>query len=509
MIPTGTATPNARTRGFCRDLRRLTWMLAFTSGAVAAEGDACGSLRSAAFSQTRVVSAEVVAANAGAALPAFCEVRATVAPVESSAIGVVYRLPQGWNGKMLGLGGGGWGGNVQLNAAAPGLKAGYATAQTDTGHPISARFEDFWRPDVWGANPEAMIDFQYRAIHLMTTVGKEVVAKYYGRPHAKAYFHGCSTGGRQGLMEVQRYPEDYDGVVSMAPVYNLTVQTSAVVRANVLGASGVALNTAQLNKVNETVVKACDARDGLADGLLADPRECSWDPAQMQCASGQSGETCLTPTQVDAMRSLYRGVQTKDGRFVAWPLSRGGESSWARFIGLSGISSDVTHGGGLGKLGGPVFADPTFDLSRFDPDKHFDVVRNSAFATAYEADDANIAAFLKRGGKLLLWHGWNDAGPSPWLTIDYFERVTKTVAGAGASVRLFLSPGVEHCAGGPGLDQFDAVAALDAWVQSGKAPHVLLTAKDKPKMSRPVCAYPALPRYQGGDPGNAASFECK
>lgn len=509
MALTYAAITNARSRDVCRDLVGLASMLAFTSGALAAEGDACGPLRSASFSQTRIVSAELVAANPDAAMPAFCEVRAIVAPVEKSSIGVLYRLPEGWNGKMLGLGGGGWAGNVQLNTAAPGLKARYATAQTDTGHPLPARPEDVWRPDVWGSNPESMIDFQYRAIHLMTTVGKEVVAKYYGRPHTKAYFHGCSTGGRQGLMEVQRYPQDYDGVVAMAPVYNLTVQTSAVVRDNVLGAPGVALNAAQLNKVNEAVIKACDSRDGLADGLLADPRECSWDPSEMQCASGQSGETCLTSAQVDAMRTLYRGVQTKDGRFVAWPLSRGGESGWARFTGMSGISSDATHAGGLGKLLGPVFADPTFDLSRFEPDKHFDTVRNSAFAKAYEANDANIAAFLERGGKLLLWHGWNDSGPSPWLTIDYFERVTKTAAGAGSNVRLFLSPGVEHCAGGPGLDKFDAIGALDTWVQTGKAPNALLTTRDKPKMSRPVCAYPALPRYKGGDPGDAANFECR
>jgi feruloyl esterase len=509
MALTDIAITSSRSRDVRHNLRMLTLMLAFSSGAVAAEGDACSSLRSASFSQTRIVSAEVVAANAGAALPAFCEVQAIVAPVENSKIGVVYRLPERWNGKVLGLGGGGWAGNVQLNTAAPGLKAGYATAQTDTGHPLPARFEEVWRPDLWSSNPEAVIDFQHRAIHVMTTVGKEVVANYYGRPHTKAYFQGCSTGGRQGLMEVQRYPDDYDGVVAMAPVYNLTVQTSAVVRDNILGGAAVPLNAAQLNKVNAAVIKACDARDGLADGLLADPRECTWNPAAMQCASGQSGDTCLTPAQVDAVHALYRGVQTKDGRFVAWPLSRGGESGWERFAGLSGISSDSTHAGGLGKLLGPVLGDPAFDLSRFQANKHFDMVRDSAFAKGYEANDANIAGFFKRGGKLLLWHGWNDAGPSPWLTIDYFERVTKTVPSASSNVRLFLSPGVEHCAGGPGLDKFDALAALDSWVQSGKAPNVLLTTKDKPKMSRPICAYPVLPRYKGGEPSDAASFECK
>lgn len=503
-----TARPLPSLRPRCLGLICITSMFAFAASALAAEEGACSVLKSASFSQTRVESAVTVAADAGAALPSFCEVHATITPVEQSNIGVVYRLPEGWNGKMLGLGGGGWAGNVQLNSAAPGLKAGYATAQTDTGHPIPKQFADFWRPDLWSANPQAVTDFQYRAIHLMTTVGKEVVAKFYGRPHTKAYFHGCSTGGRQGLMEVQRYPKDYDGVVSMAPVYNLTVQTSAVVRDNVLGRSGVPLSGAQLKKINEAVLKSCDARDGLSDGLLADPRQCSWDPAEMQCAAGEPGDACLTTAQADSLRWLYRGVQTKDGQFVAWPLSRGGEAGWARFIGLSGYASDATQGGGLGRLVGPVLGDPAFDLARFEPDKHFKTVRSSAFAKAYEAGDADIGDFIERGGKLLLWHGWNDPGPSPWLTIDYFERVVKQVSNADTNVRLFLSPGVEHCGGGPGLDQLDALGALDAWVQTGKAPALLLTTKDKPKMSRPICAYPELPRYKGGDASVAASFEC-
>lgn len=504
-------TINAKAHAPRRDALAIALLSALACGAAnASEADTCGSLQSASFTHTQVVAAKAVPANAGSAMPAFCEVQATISAVKGSSIGVVYRLPQPWNGKMLGLGGGGWAGNIQLNTATPGLKAGYATAQTDAGHAIPARFEDVWRPDLWGSNPEAMTDFQYRAIHLMTTVGKEVVAKYYGRAHSKAYFHGCSTGGRQGLMEVQRYPEDYDGVVSMAPVYSLTVQTSAVVRDNVLGAPGATLTAAQLAKVNEASLKACDARDGVTDQLLADPRQCTWDPAQMQCAASQSDASCLTPAQVNSLRTLYSGVKTKEGRFVAWPLSRGSEASWARFIGLSGYASDATHGGGLGKLVGPVFGDASFDLAKFEPDKHFDTLRKSAFAKAYEADDANISAFLRRGGKLLLWHGWNDPGPSPWLTIDYFERVKKAVPAASSSVRLFLSPGVEHCAGGPGLDRFDAVAALDAWVQTGKAPEILLTTKEKPKMSRPVCAFPVMARYKGsGDPNEAASFECK
>jgi feruloyl esterase len=476
----------------------------------ASNASPCAALESGSFSHTRVVSAKVIAANSETDVPAFCEVQATISPVKGSTIGVVYRLPQPWNGKMVGLGGGGWAGNIRLDTAIHGLKAGYATAQTDGGHAIPARPEDVWRPDLWSSNPEAVVDFQHRAIHLMTVVAKEVVAKYYGRAHSKAYFQGCSTGGRQALMEVQRYPEDYDGVVSMAPVYSLTVQTSAAVRDNILGAVNPRLSVEQLARINQAVLAACDARDGVADKMLSDPRQCSWDPAELQCASGQSDASCLTQAQVGAVRRLYDGVKTSDGRFVAWPMSRGSETAWARFMGIQGFSSDSTHAGGLGKLVDHVFGDASFDLAKFDPDKHFEVLRASAFAKAYEADDANIRPFLARGGKLLMWHGWNDAGPSPWLTIDYFERVRKEVAEAGSSVRLFLSPGVEHCRGGVGADQFDALGVLDRWVETGKGPDTLLTTKAEPRLSRTLCAYPAVARYKGsGDPNQAESYECR
>jgi tannase/feruloyl esterase len=498
---------------------------------------ACEALKSASFQHTQIVSSALKPADASISAPAFCEVAATISPVRGSNIGVVYRLPEKWNGKMVGLGGGGWSGNtdaggtmtglkttsivfggyvpdskvaeMHVYTAMPSLKAGYATAQTDGGHSLPASREDVWRPDKW-ATPEALADFQYRAVHEMTVLGKAVVARYYGRPHAKAYFQGCSTGGRQALMEVQRYPEDYDGVVAMAPVFNLTVQTTAVVRDNVLGRPGAALTPELLARVNAAVLKVCDAQDGVADGLLEDPRQCAWDPSEVLCKAGQAGTECLTQPQVDSLRTLYTGVRTPDGRVVAWPLARGGERGWAVFIGLAGLPSDPTGGGGLRALAGPVLGDRSFNLVEFNPAKHFDNARTSAFAKAYEADDPNIAAFTRRGGKLLLWHGWNDPGPSPWLTLDYFERVGAATPDASASIRLYLSPGVGHCAGGAGPDEFDPSAALDGWVQSGRAPNALRVTKTDPKLSRLVCAYPKVARYKGhGDASDAASFECK
>ena len=200
---------------------------------------------------------------------------------------------------------------------------------------------------------------------------------------------------------------------------------------------------------------------------------------------------------------LFRSV-------VAWPLARGDESSWRGPVALSGPASDTSNGGGLGALTGPVFGDPNFNLASFDPARHYDIVAKSAFAKDYEANDPNIAMFTKRGGKLLLWHGWGDAGPSPWLTIDYYERVLKTTPNVASSVRLFMAPNVGHCAGGRGPDQFDALTAIDTWVTTGTAPDVLLATKAKPPMTRPLCAYPKVAKYNGrGDVNDAASFVCK
>jgi feruloyl esterase len=480
-----------------------------TTTAAPATDVACEALKAASFDHTTIVSTTMTPADAAASTPAFCEVTATISPVPGSRIGVVYRLPENWNGKMLGLGGGGWAGNVQLARAMQGLKNGYATAQTDAGHPIPATAPDVWRPDKWGT-PETFADFSYRAIHEMTAVAKAVVAKYYGKPQTNAYFHGCSTGGRQALMEVQRYPDDYDGVVSMAPVLSLTVQTSSAVRANTLGTPGAALTPELLSTVHTAVLKSCDAQDGLADGLLDDPRQCSWDPAELLCTVGQAGNECLAQPQVDALRTLYNGVRTSGGRVVAWPLARGDESSWRGLLALSGPASDTTNAGGLGALTGPVFGDPNFNLATFDPSRHYDVVAKSAFAKDYEANDPNIATFTKRGGKLLLWHGWADPGPSPWLTIDYYERVLKATPNVGSSVRLFMAPAVGHCAGGRGPDQFDALTAIDTWVTTGAAPDELLATKAKPPMTRPLCAYPKVAKYKGsGNVNDAASFVCK
>jgi feruloyl esterase len=484
--------------------------------------EACRALSApGTFPQTTVTSAKIVPAHESKRWPSFCEVTATVKPVQGSNITVVYRLPENWNGKMLGLGGGGWAGNTRLEAspqglsAEPGLSKGYATAQTNSGHDV----DNVW-DTAWATNPEAVTDFAYRAIHVMTDVGKQVIAKYYGQPHKQAYFHGCSTGGRQALMEVQRFPEDYDGVISGAPVYSLTTQTMSVVRNQLFLKAESNLSEGQLKRLNQAALAACDSKDGLADGVVTDPRTCSFDPAPLQCSNDKKDDTCLSPAQLKAVRAMYAGTKTSSGETVAYGLTRGSEASWSRFISTSALATrdnflNGPAGAGLGGLRAQVFGDPNFDLVAFNPDRDYKTVRNSRFAADYEAKNPDISAFVNGGGKLLLWHGMDDPGPNVLATLEYYEQM-KAATGPKAknldsSARFFVLPGVYHCRGGPGADEFDAVAAIDEWVDQGKAPSVLkATSSSKPALSRPVCQYPKLPYYSGkGDPNAAESFQCR
>jgi feruloyl esterase len=503
-------------------LSLLALMPALAAAAAGGRGAAaCTRLTTVrALKDTTITTARMIGADTNSKTPAYCEVTGVITPVAGSHITVVYRLPEAWNGKLVGLGGGGWAGNLTLDrsgarayTAAANLALGYATAQTDGGHPAT----EIWNTS-WAANVESFKDFSYRAVHLMTTVGKAVVAQYYGKPQKRAYFQGCSTGGRQGLMEVQRFPEDYDGVISGAPVYSFLTQTSALVRNEAFAKPGAALTAGQVARLHDAALAACDAQDGLKDGIVTDPRACSFDPATLQCPEGAATPDCLTAPEVAAVREVYAGLKTTDGRTASYSLSRGGEGGWARFVDLTpptGASAGIGDiGNGLGGLRQALFGNPDYDLRAFDAERDLQKLRNSEFAGLYEAKDPNIAPFVAHGGKLLLWHGFDDPGPSASGTIEYYEsmrqRTGATAPGLAASVRLFLLPGVYHCRGGPGADGFDSLAALDRWVDSGQAPDDVVATREDGKLSRPLCRYPTLPRYKGsGDPAAASSFECR
>ena len=415
---------------------------------------------------------------------------------------------------MLGIGGGGFAGNVRAEAAADGLTRGYAVIQNDLGHASVSALDASFAFDAAGKrNVEGIVDFGHRATHLATVIGKQVAARFYGREPARAYWQGCSTGGRQGLAEVQRYPGDYDGVIAGAPVYTPVTYSNAMLRVQMFHARpGSNLDPAHVPLIRDAVLAACDASDGIADGILTDPRTCAWDPAELQCAasSAASGAACLSAAQVETVRRAYSGVRMRDGRFAAMPLMRGGESDWvARMIGTPNQPRGVNALLGAPFMGYIAVGDRDYDFMTFEPERDFRVLDGGIAAAEVHQQNPNIAPFVARGGKLLLWHGFNDPGPSPLSTIAYYEAVQDAVPAARDGVRLFLAPGVLHCAGGSGPDRFDALTALESWVERGVTPTSLLATKQGSPLSRPLCPYPALPRYRGvGDPNDAASFEC-
>jgi len=483
---------------------------AFGGGLIAApaaaqgdDGARCEAVTGAMFDGSNV-TALYVDADAHSGLPAYCEVKGTLHPTDGSSIGVVYRLPVNWNGKLLGLGGGGWAGNVTLGAAAEGLKQNYATAQTDGGHPGT----EVWEMS-WTSSPDAVTDFAWRAINRMTVSGKALLKAYYGRAQDRAYFHGCSTGGRMALMEAQRFPEDYDGIIAGAPVYSLQVQSSAVLRNIGFAKPGAAFTPALLKLVSESAIKACDMQDGLADGLIAQPRACGWQPSALACKPGQKADSCLSKAQVSALDTMYAGVRAPDGSWAQLPLSKGGEADWSMFINTSGGGTTASTGGGMPGLAHLLFGDRQVDFAQLSPE---DVVeaRSSAFANMYEATNPDLSAFFARGGRLILWHGESDAGPSAVGTLDYARAVAKGDAvGAAAHLRTYLLPGVGHCRGGPGADIVDWLGTLDAWVDKGQAPGTLVATRTDGTKTRPVCIWPQVARYSGkGDANDPASWSC-
>ena len=497
-----------------RKVPGATWifvavMVVFNAGY--AQDDRCTALSKPALFADTVVTSTTTMTMAPNGAPAFCEIDAVISSATDSHVGVVYRLPAQWNGKLLGLGGGGWMGNISLNGAMAGLTRGYATMQTDTGHPIDSGFDTRWAIGASGTpNTAAIEDFGYRAVHLMTEVGKQVAAAYYGKQQTRAYWQGCSTGGRQGFMEVQRYPDDYDGVIAGAPVYDLLTTTGALTRYNNFASPQRRLAPTHLELLNRAVLKACDQLDGKPDGIVVDPRACHWDPKELQCKAGQSGDTCLTSDQVDAVRVAYAGVKTQDGHVAAYPLSRGGELGWTRFAFATEEPPGDNASVGMNGLRAALFDDADYDLRRFDVNRDVARARSSTLANTYEAIDPNLSAFVRHGGKLIIWHGFYDPGPGPTGTIAYYEqarRATQTSTDIDQSIRLFLAPGVAHCGGGPGPDRIDFLSALDKWVEQDKAPTQITATKQNSTLTWPVCAYPALPRGDARNQG--VSYTCK
>ena len=347
----------------------------------------CSALQGATGFASTTISRTQRVLPAGGGMAPYCEVTATISPVPGSKITAVYRLPDNWNGKMLGLGGGGWSGNITLQAAQPGLARGYALAQTDGGHPQTDSANPGWTLN----NPVLVTDFAHRAVHETAVVGKQVVAAFYGRAANRNYFQGCSTGGRMALMETQRYPDDYEGVIAGAPVYSLLVQTSNVVRDRIFRAPGAEVGVALMKKVGAAAVAACDKDDGLADGVVNKPYACKWDPSAMACKAGSDPASCLTPPQVKAIRQAYTTVATKSGVVGNYGMTRGSEAGWNPFIATLYSTARTSINGSLGELVPLIFGNADFPMSQFDIEKHQAAVHQTPFAKEYEASSPDLS----------------------------------------------------------------------------------------------------------------------
>jgi feruloyl esterase len=496
------------------------------STAASSAPKACADLAALTIANTTIASAQTVAAGAfqspvpgfqglpGAdysKLPSFCRVAGSIAPSTDSDIRFELWLPeQSWNGKFMQTGNGGAAGSIVYSSLADPLARGYAVANTDTGHQGAGG--DF----SWAVgHPEKLTDYQYRAVHELTVVGKAVTSARYGKDPEKSYWVGCSTGGRQGLKEAQRFPDDYDAIVAGAPANNWSALMAFSIEAqrNMTGPDG--LGAAKLGVLKEAAIAACDAKDGVVDRVIGNPRTCSFDPASTQCASGQS-EGCLTPAEVAAAKRIYAGVVTKGGEVLIPGTGPGSEPLWAAY-------SSPQFSIGSNYFRNVVARDPSWDPARFDVDA--DVARAEARdAGAAKAMDPDLSAYLASGGKLLLYHGTTDGLIPYGNTVSYYESV---VAKLGADavrdrVALYLVPGMDHCAGGEGASAIDWIDALERFDASGKPPsslaasHLVLPAgipgapstPSKP-FTRPVCLHPQIAKYRGqGDEADAANWEC-
>ena len=476
-------------------------MIAMLALLGALSGSSCDDLRAVSLPNVTITTAESV--KAAPAVPAHCRIAAVLTPSADSHIEIEVWLPaDGWNGKLQVVGNGGWAGVISTAAMSQALREGYATASTDTGHKGgSGSFAV--------GHPEKLIDFGYRSMHETTVTAKALVTKFYQRPARLSYYNGCSTGGRQALMEAQRYPDDFDAIVAGAPVYNqIHLNTSQVsLQVDMLKDQSLIVPPAKIALVAKAVLNACDVKDGVKDDIVSNPDACTFDPTVLLCKGAADGADCLTAKQIESVRRAYAPVKTRSGEIVYPGHSYGFETGWR--IPQPGAPIN------------PLFADMPRYLSRQDEkwdvmtfDLDADLAAALKNAGYIESSDPHLEKFKARGGKLLLYHGWADPGPAPANTIHYYNEVMKALGGSKQDdwMRLFLLPGVGHCGGGVGPDQADYMAALERWKETGTAPDHIVAAKvagGRVATTRPICAYPKVASYKGsGSTNDAVNFTC-
>ncbi len=471
---------------------------------------ACNELRSLTSFDIYVIGATVIPASANA--PEHCRVSLMVPP----EINIEVNLPTAWNGRLYMFGNGGWAGE-SLDSPGPvanrahGLTAGFVTAATDTGHSAASE------PGAsFALNRQKLLDFGFRSLHVTAEAAKMMARTYYGAGPSKSYYDGCSQGGSQGLILAQRFPNDFDGIIAGAPALNNT--GTQLTRAYWM--QGLAANpfpAAKLGLLANRVYEQCDAKDGLKDGLIDDPRRCDFKPARdlPHCAEGTDGADCFTASQIAAVERIHSDVISQGKRyFPGWPVGAevagpNGQSGWIgqQIDGANGPGAWTSFGQNFLKFMAPGAK----ALNDFDVDK--DPARTEELHQILDATDTDLSAFKRRGGKLLMYFGWADPQLNPLMGVEYYEQVVEKMGSSTSDFyRLFMVPGMFHCGGGVGTSVFDVATPLVKWVEASSAPDRIEASRvvsGKVVRTRPLCAYPQVARYKGaGSIDEAGNFTC-
>jgi feruloyl esterase len=498
--------------------------LAFAACASAAAAS-CESLSSLALKETTITTAQAVAAGAFAPpeggggrgggrgkqgagygdLPAFCRVAFTVKPSADSDIKVEVWMPaSGWNNKFEADGNGGWTGSITPNTLAAAMRRGYAAAMTDTGH-------DGGSASFALGHPEKVIDFGYRAVHEMAVKSKAIIMAFYGEAPKYSYWNGCSAGGKQGLKEAQMFPGDFDGIVAGTPVNDWVGRALGAVWMGQAMHNDEAsyIPPAKYPAIHKAALDACDALDGVKDGVIDEPQKCKFDPKVMEC-KGADAPDCLTTPQVESARKIYSGVINPRTKEVIFPgLLPGSELGWGTQAGAQ------PFGAGTDLFKYIVFKDPNWDYKtlNFDSDVALAVKADN---NVMNAMDPNLKGYFDRGGKILQYQGWADQQMTGGNSPKYYQSVLDKMGGLSKvqdNYRLFMVPGMGHCQGGDGTDNFDKLTVLEQWVESKKAPDQIIAShmtNGAVTRTRPLCPYPQVAVYKGtGSTDEAVNFACK